>query len=257
MEDGVVLGGLGIVGTATRKLFHIHDYFDLKGATLSLQDIAEKKRYIFMCLPTPATEDGYKWQPIYELIKQIEGLGGGQKVYIVRSTLIPGTVRHMNELLNIKSIVHNPEFLTMRTINRDTTHPDIVVIGALKDNYAQDVKALYQEVMEKQPDYFITDPNTSEMAKLAINNFYALKVIFANQMYDVAKMTDSDYDMVRVIMYARKWVGKNHLEVWQDDKRGYAGMCLPKDVKAMVGRFHPPLMELVDSLNEFYLRQTL
>ena len=56
MINAAVIGN-GVVAQATRKTFGINDYFDLKGSTMTLKQIAEMKKYIFICIPTP-TENG-------------------------------------------------------------------------------------------------------------------------------------------------------------------------------------------------------
>ena len=44
----------------------------------------------------------------------------------------------------------------------------------------------------------------------------------------------SVYNMVKEAASADKRIGPSHLEVWHDGKRGYAGRCLRKDLKALV-----------------------
>jgi len=60
--DAVVIGGLGIVGQATMKTFGIKDYFDLRGSNISLEKIAEEKKYVFICIPTPTINGECKTQ---------------------------------------------------------------------------------------------------------------------------------------------------------------------------------------------------
>jgi UDP-glucose 6-dehydrogenase len=78
----------------------------------------------------------------------------------------------------------------------------------------------------------LTDTVTAEFIKYAINTFYATKVLFANALYDVAENLGIEYDTVRDAMYARKWIGGNHLTVPWKGKRGINGKCLPKDLAA-------------------------
>lgn len=256
LDNAVVIGGTGIIGNAVRKLFKIDDYFALSSSTLTLKEVALKKRYVFLCLPTPATEHGYDTKPILEIVRQIEQLGGGQKIYINRSTVIPSTTRNINQQLNIKCVVHNPEFLTMRTITQDTFKPDLVVVGSDEmKSFGEEVLGLYKEVYKgKDVHYIHTNTDTSEMIKLAINNFYAMKVIFANTIYDVCdgENNPANYEIVKDALYKRKWIGKNHLDVGLDGKRGFAGMCLPKDNRAFNRKFQKPLLQLVEKLNDEY-----
>ena len=249
MINSVVIGN-GIVGQATRKTFGIKDYFDLKGSTLSLKQIAERKKYIFYCLPTPTIKGKQDREALIQIIKQISEYGGGH-IHIIRSTVLPGTNNYIKEKLGIKNIVSNPEFLTEATWEQDSLHPDIVVLGADQPNYAKDVEALYRSRF-KGGQIFTTDSITAELIKYAVNTFYSTKVIFANQLYDIAKTCGGNYEKIKEVMYARKWIGENHLDVHHAGYRGYAGKCLPKDMSALAEMSGNRLLKLIQKINTEY-----
>lgn len=250
MYNAAVIGGAGIVGQATRHTFGIEDYFDLKGSNLTLKDIAEKRRYVFICLPTPTINGDCYVDDIKKIIKQILEYGGGQKVFIIRSTVIPGTCKRLIEECKTEAIVHNPEFLTQSTWEKDAENPDVIVLGGESDVFLEDVESLYKSRFRGSVDIFRTDTITSETIKYAVNTFYATKVIFANQIYDVCQRIGANYEKVKEVMYKRKWIGKNHLDVWFNDKRGVHGKCLPKDLEAFVNFSNSKLLKLVKEIND-------
>jgi UDPglucose 6-dehydrogenase len=252
MDNAVVIGGLGVVGGATRDLFNIPDYFDKRGSTLNLEEVA-KKKYVFICLPTKPNKDGYDIEDIYELIKQINQYPHSEKLYIIRSTVIPGTTDALITRLGLENIIYNPEFLTMSTIDDDTHRPDIVVIGSERAEWSLELANLYKDHLKNSPQFFMTGTKEAEMIKLAINVFYTTKVVFANQIFDLCMKLNINYDQVKRAMYARKWIGDNHLDVWHNNKRGAGGMCLPKDLKAFNNKFELPLFQMVEQLNEALL----
>lgn len=250
-NNRVVIGGLGMVGRATRRAFGIDDYYDLKGSTLSLKDIAKEKRYVFVCLPTPATHDsGHDISNIVDIIDQIEGFPGGQKVYIIRSTTTPGQCEYIMDQCGVNSLVHNPEFLTMSSWEQDVEDPDIIVIGSKREKYGDEVEAMYQARYSGFPIIRVDDTRTSEMIKLAINAFYYIKTIFANEVYDICQKTDIDYEKIVEAMYARKWIGRNHLVTPYHGKRGVGGKCLPKDMEALANVYPSKLFTTAVKLNE-------
>jgi len=232
MINSVVIGGLGMVGKATRKRFGIEDYFDLKGSTITLKEIAMRKKYVFLCLNAPTTDDGVDASDTFQIIKQIKEYPHGEpKIYIIRSTVLPGTTRHFGEQLGINTIVHNPEFLTENTWEKDALNPDIAVIGADDPNAGKAVEGIYKSRF-KGLDIFLTDSVTSELVKYGINCFYATKVVYANELYDAAQQAGANYEKIKEIMYKRRWIGNNHLNVFHKGYRGFDGKCFPKDMKA-------------------------
>jgi UDPglucose 6-dehydrogenase len=80
-----------------------------------------------------------------------------------------------------------------------------------------------------------TGTKTAEMVKYFTNCFLASKVTFANQMYDICKASEIDYDKVCEYALYDTRIGKSHLAVpGPDGDRGFGGHCFPKDLEAMI-----------------------
>ena len=100
-----------------------------------------------------------------------------------------------------------------------------------------------------------TGSTTAEMVKYFTNCFLATKVSFANEMYEISKALNIDYD--KVIEYAiyDERIGKSHLNVpGPDGDFGYGGHCFPKDVMALKSLAwglgcNPRMLEATDSKN--------
>ena len=73
------------------------------------------------------------------------------------------------------------------------------------------------------------------MVKYTKNNFYALKVIFANQMYDICNAMGIEWSVIKEIITAPQDqpIGNSHLEAMMGLMRGFGGKCLPKDTLAL------------------------
>jgi nucleotide sugar dehydrogenase len=126
----------------------------------------------------------------------------------------------------------NPEFLTEITAEQDMNYPDRQIIGYTQDSYtiAKDVINL----LPLAPFERIMPATEAEMVKYFGNNWFSVKVIFANQMYDLCKKLNLDYKRIMESAAADKRIGPSHLEVIHKDYRGYGGKCLPKDIKALI-----------------------
>jgi len=124
-----------------------------------------------------------------------------------------------------------PEFLTEATAHIECRLPDLLVLGGDDVCLRDEVWCRFFRYVSVDNVVF-TDTVTAEFIKYGINTFYATKVLFANALYDVAEKLGIEYDTVRDAMYARKWIGDNHLTVPWKGKRGINGKCLPKDLAA-------------------------
>lgn len=250
MNNAVVIGH-GMVGKSTAHAFGIERYIDHKGSNISYKEAADM-RYIFLCLPTPTINGQCQTDSIKEAISAILNHQNRQNVFIIRSTVVPGTTRALQSHFGITSIVHNPEFLSEDTWKEDAEHPDMAVIGGEQAEYIEDVEAVYKG-RYKGLNIIKTDSLTSEMIKYAINGYYATKVVYANQVFDQAQRIGANYETIKKAMYSRKWIGKNHLTVWHKDKRGAGGKCLEKDLEAFAEYSQLPLLLEANKLNKMYL----
>ena len=80
-----------------------------------------------------------------------------------------------------------------------------------------------------------TNYETSEMIKYMSNCFFATKVSFMNEMHQIAKKTNVDWDDAVSGFVSDGRIGHSHLGVpGHDGKYGFGGSCFPKDIQAMI-----------------------
>ncbi len=226
-KNAAIIGG-GVLGQASASSLGINYIYDEVSERSNI-DKAQLKdfKYIFICVPTPTNEDGCDTSIVEKSIS--ENLH--DHVFIIRSTVIPGTSERLMEKYNC-DIISNPEFLTERTSAEDAVHPDIIVIGGKNRASVREFTDTFYRNNFSDSEIIETDNKTAEMIKYSINNFYAVKVLLANYLYKVCREHGVDYDTVKDAMYKRKWIGRNHLTVPFNGKFGVNGKCLPKDLIA-------------------------
>jgi len=91
------------------------------------------------------------------------------------------------------------------------------------------------KLLPRAPFERIIPATEAEMVKYFNNTFNAVKVIFANQMYDLCQAIGIDYNRVMECAAASKFIRtQDHLHIFHKGYRGYGGKCLPKDTKALI-----------------------
>lgn len=253
-EDCVVIGGMGMVGQATRKSLDIPYYFDLKESNITLNQ-ASKKLFIFLCLPTPTDEKGRQDEPIKvmrDYVRQMKELGG-RNIFVVRSTVIPGTCRALAKEFDVM-VASNPELLSEDTWERDAVHPRMTIIGADDVPTKNAMVDLWSKVRTKRT--VVTDTVTAEMMKYAFNTFFITKIIYANQLYDICQTAGANYKDIREALMSHPWGSKHHFKVVHKGGRGGGGHCFPKDIKAFAKWSNLPFFKEVEKLNIKYLTES-
>lgn len=230
--------GLGFVGEAIfegLKDFHNLFTYDIskKCNCESIDELINKSEFIFVCVPTPMNKIGQCDLSIVESVIFDISKKCKSKIVIIKSTSPPETTKNFSNKFSNLSIVFNPEFLTEKNYINDFKNQEFIVLGGDKDS-CNSVKEMYKIAF---PDvkYFLTSSDTAELVKYTINNFLALKVSFANEIYTFAKLLNINYDELISICKNDIRLGESHWQVpGHDGKMGYGGSCLPKDVSALL-----------------------
>jgi len=252
-NDAFVIGGRGMVGKATMKALDIPHCFDTAGSNINLKD-ASKKLFCFICLPTPTDGRGVQKgvDEIRGYVRQLKEYKG-RNIFVIRSTVIPGTCKAIAEEFDVM-VVSNPEFLSEVTWRQDAEKPKMVVVGADDVPSRNAVLGLWKHV--KTPIKIVTDTVTAETLKYAFNTFFATKVVWANQVYDICVNNGANYNTIQNALHQHPWGSKNHLRTPHKGGRGAGGNCLPKDLALFAKYGNSDLLKTVQKLNKKYLQES-
>jgi nucleotide sugar dehydrogenase len=238
--------GYGFVGKALEGGFPNTDKIisDPKYNNITIEQVvAADPAVIFVCVPTPTDDTEYSL--LKQVLQEIKD-SAYRGITAVKSTVLP---RHLDEF----DIVYNPEFLSRATADTDFINPVILLLGGDRANELLDY---YRQHSILHPQrVFVTDIKTASLAKYAFNSFYATKVTFMNQIYDVAQSVGVDFNKLTDILSAHPWMGTHHFQVpGPDGERGFGGPCLPKDTAALVSEYDVELLKAVLDINRGYGR---
>ncbi len=226
--------GNGFVGEAQAFAFssiadvYIYDINPLKSKDL-LEDI-HKCDYVFICVPTPMLRDGS--QDI-SYVEQVFKFTTKKPIYILKSTVIPGTTDSLVKKYPSIKLVFSPEFLTERTAKLDMLTQARIILGGKNEN-VHEVKKLFLKRF-KNKHIIETDSKTAELVKYMNNTFFATKVSIMNEFKLLCDKIGANWDDALNGFSSDGRVGDSHLNVpGHDGKLGYGGTCFPKDVKALL-----------------------
>ncbi len=207
-----------------------------------LEEAVKNCQIIFLCLPTPPSEDGSAdlhhvldaTEQICHIIKKYDLRE--RKILINKSTVPVGTADKTRAILDkfipdyLIDVASNPEFLREGFAIEDSLKPERVVIGT-ESEYAEEVlKDLYQPFLRSGNPIYIMDIKSAEITKYAANAFLATKISFMNDLSAYCEVVGADIEKVRLGIGSDTRIGKRFLFAGV----GYGGSCFPKDVRALI-----------------------
>lgn len=229
----IAIMGTGMVGGALDRYFRTQNiqaglYDPPKG--LDDSSVLAQADVIFIAVPTPYYLDGSGFDDSY-IRAAIEAIPVEKKTIVLKSTILPGTTQHLQAAYAGHRFLFNPEFLTETTADRDMQSPNRQIVGFTPESRVD--AELVMGLLPRAPFEKILPATEAEFIKYFGNAFYALKVSYANQMYDLALALGLDYELVKDCVKAEPWMGTHHWEILHKGYRGYGGKCLPKDTRAI------------------------
>jgi GDP-mannose 6-dehydrogenase len=212
-------------------------------ATTEVGDAVRHTDMALVCVGTPSQPNGgidlRYVRRVCEQIGRTLATHHGAPVIVMRSTMLPGTMREVVlptlEKFSGKrageefGVCINPEFLREGTAVHDYYHPPKTVIGEVNRASGDLLAAVYA----RMPGPLVrTDIETAEMVKYADNAWHALKVGFANEVGNLCKALEVDAHKVMDIFCQDYKLNLSPYYL----KPGFAfgGSCLPKDVRALL-----------------------
>ena len=235
------VAGVGVVGGALAKTFNNPILYD---PPKNLFGNLEEADIIFVCVPTPFNkrfDDSY----IQEIFRTLESLS--KKIIVIKSTVLPGTTDKLQEKSKHK-ILFSPEFIREKYADEDTISPQRQIIGHTEKS--KDVALSTLDLLPKAPYQKILTAKEAELVKYMGNCFLALKVAFANQIYDYTQSKGINYEEVKEAVAQDPRIGCSHLDIHDWGYRGYGGSCFPKDMKAFILESNLSILKEADKYND-------
>lgn len=226
--------GNGFVGESQAFAFspttdlRIYDVDPLK-STHTKQEVDECD-FIFVCVPTPMYQNGSQDTSYIDKVfeEAVE-----YPIYIIKSTLLPGTTKKLSKKYPHLNIVFSPEFLTERTAKLDMLTQARIIFGGEKED-TKKVRELFEQRFMNR-NIIETDSSTAELIKYMNNTFFATKVSIMNEFKQLSDAIGTDWETALYGFASDGRIGDSHLHVpGPDGKLGYGGTCFPKDVNALL-----------------------
>lgn len=203
---------------------------------------------VFIAVPTPTIPNGEKRDDgnphvVFDdhIVREAVALPRDGAIVVIKSTLLPGTTKSIQEQYPEKIVLHSPEFLTERNAAYDAAHPErnIVGIPVDTDEYREAAKKVIA-LLPKAPYELVCSVETAEHIKYANNAFLFLKIVFANIFYELAAKNGADWEVVRAVIGADPRIGPSHLDLHLEGdepnvmrRRGAGRSCFIKDFGAL------------------------
>jgi len=255
MRYGVV--GYGVVGQhmaqdviSARQYVSVYDpgypEFSTDGARRAINEC----HCAFVCVPTPLEAEGGQLDMrfVYDVFTWLK-----VPVAIIRSALAIHTADNL--VARGHPVVVSPEFIGegVRPPYVAMSQPPFMILGGTKPDTARAIQCL-SRLYNSECEMITMSAKEAEIAKLVENYFLALKVTWANEVYEMCRFHNASYDAVMGGLVHDYRIGRSHTHVYADN-RGWSSKCLNKDLPGLLGQVGAsiaPLLAAVIRTNDWH-----
>ena len=238
--------GLGFVGETIHAFLNKFKYSSSNKNNL-IQDILVYDKYrqintldrllnadiLYLCIPAPYDErlQSYNMDEIDNtlfLLAELKYTG----IILIKSTVLPNYCVNINKQYPGLKLVHNPEFLTARTVAEDFEKQKQIILG-----YTEQSQLAIQTVTDFYKTLFpcallsINSANETALTKLACNSFYTVTVQFLTELYLLCDQNGVEFNTVKKLMLQNNWINPMIPEL--DGQLSFSGACLNKDINVL------------------------
>jgi GDP-mannose 6-dehydrogenase len=196
----------------------------------------------FLCVGTPSRANGSQDLSALERLSVQLGQAMRQKdeyhVFVVRSTVLPGTVEgmvrgaieeHSGKRMGVDfGLCFQPEFMREGSSIKDYDRPPMTVVGGDSDRSVEAVRKVFAHL---PCPFHVTTIRVAEMLKVFCNIFHAMKITFANEVGRICQGLAVDPHQVMDLVC--KDTQLNISTAYLKPGFAFGGSCLPKDLKAL------------------------
>lgn len=202
-----------------------------------------KYEFCFICVDTPYIDENTPCDitAVKEALEENDA-----EIYIIKSTVLPGTTYKLNVHYPHKYIIFSPEYYG-GTQHCNNFEFNFTILGGEKEACLK-VQQLLQQVYDARHTFHIVDSTTAELAKYMENAWLATKVSFCNQFYDISKQAGVNYETLRELFILDPRVNPSHTFVYADHPY-WSSHCLNKDVPAIAEAADAELLKAIIAFN--------
>lgn len=227
----IAIAGYGYVGKAvhaTVKRWHETIIVDPGFDEYNNNKIDDTCNGVIICVSTPEADDGS-----CDMTNVIDVINTTPKKVpiLIKSTISIEGWLQINADFPDHYICFSPEFLRAETAIEDFQKQETIYISIEKSGSHKHWQKMFKGCMYGKK-YDFKDAKELILAKYFRNSFLATKVSFFNQIYDLCKAKNMDYEAVRQVVGDDNRIGHGHTTVTEE--RGFGGHCFPKDTSAIV-----------------------
>jgi len=203
----------------------------IKGFTATFDEVKKNCSTIFICVPSPQDAKGNcDTSIIEEVLNNLQGYTG---TIVSKVTAPPKFYEEQSK--KFPNLVYIPEFLKANSHFTDFANAKWLIVGGTVSAYQREAIRICKMLQTDLTHIELCGIGEAAFVKYSINSFLALKVVFMNELNQLAIAHNYDWKHLAYLIKMDERIGHSHTQVpGPDGHYGFGGACFPKDTNALL-----------------------
>jgi len=210
----------------------------------TFDNVVNKSDVYIILVNTPSTENGefsnkYIYDAISELCKKIKETNKSDFLFILSSTVMPGTHNDLIKQIESESgkklnddfgFVYIPDLVALGSVINDFENPDLLIMGESNEKYGNIAETIYSKIIKNNAPIVRMSLIESEITKVSLNAYITMKISFANFIGNISDKFNCNPNNITKALGYDKRISPYYI------KSGlpFGGTCFPRDTWAFI-----------------------
>lgn len=168
------------------------------------RDVPPLLDLMWVCYDTPLTEQGADYDWVRRRINEVMSILPPATPVLVSSQMPVGTIAALERMYPTYPFAYSPENIRAASPEVDFMFQERIVVGHRNPQVFDDL--LYKLFRPFTPKLIVTDPETAEMVKHALNAYLGMNIAFANEIARIAQQVGADMPTLEAALLSERRV---------------------------------------------------
>jgi UDPglucose 6-dehydrogenase len=219
-------------------------YYDNIEVGNDTENLVLNSNVAIILVNTPSDGNGefsndYVFKAIELVSKSLKNSKSSDFLFIISSTVMPGTHKKIIDLIELNSgrkinegfgLLYIPDLVALGSVIYDFENPDLLILGESDKKYGDIGEIIYKKIIKNNAPIVRMSLIEGEISKVSLNAYITMKISFANFIGNVSeKFSCNPNNITKALGYDRR-ISPYYIK----SGLSFGGTCFPRDTWAFI-----------------------
>jgi UDPglucose 6-dehydrogenase len=219
-------------------------YYDNIEVGNDTENLVLNSNVAIILVNTPSDGNGefsndYVFKAIELVSKSLKNSKSSDFLFIISSTVMPGTHKKIIDLIELNSgrkinegfgLLYIPDLVALGSVIYDFENPDLLILGESDKKYGDIGEIIYKKIIKNNAPIVRMSLIEGEITKVSLNAYVTMKISFANFIGNISEKFNCNPNNITKALGHDKRISPHYIK----SGLSFGGTCFPRDTWAFI-----------------------